>query len=308
MTPLPIHLPDQIRERLMRFMRQAQDKDRPWSQAAVAKAIGVSSALVSAFLNEDARGDVQRLCRLLVDFLNQQDAKAQAGEWSLPYVDIRQAKEAMVCLEYAAVHQEIVALIGDSGRGKSLAIGHFCRQNPRAMLIEASRVHGQSGVLKDLCAEVGESGRGNLLGLLKRVIRKLKGSQRLLIIDDAHRLGFAALDLLTTIYDRTTIGMVLSGISKLEHYLIATSPETEQLARRITFRRRLPEYVEADAEYQIARTLPHLGAGETLALFDPKAKSSPAWVGKVLKHSGKLAGGLEKVQLSHIKTALRMVV
>ena len=201
----------------------------------------------------------------------------------------------------------MVAIIGDSGRGKSSAIGEFRRLNPQTVLIEASRIHGPSAVLQDLCFELGDSDKGLLRALLKRIVYRLNQTPRLIIVDDAHTLGFASLDILRTVYDRTGVGMVLAGISKLELLLAGTTPETEQLARRVIFRRRLPEYVEADAEQQLAGLLPHLDAGEVLEHFDPRAKSSPARLTNVIKLACKLAGGADRVKVQHIKSALAMV-
>ncbi|WP_447978120.1 AAA family ATPase [Candidatus Nitrospira bockiana] len=306
-TPRPLHEPALVRERLVRFLRSARESQRPWSQNDVARAIGKSAALISAFVNDDARGDVQDLCLRLTAFLDRQDEKAKAGDLTLPYVEIRQAQIATETLQYAAVHQEIVALIGDSGRGKTMAIRRFLATDPASVLVEASRIHGPSAVMQEICLALGEHDRGRQIALLKRIVYRLKTTPRLLIVDEANTLGYAALDILRTIHDRTGTGMVLAGTTMLEAKLVGTTPEAEQLARRVIFRRRLPEFTDEDAAQQIAATLPHLDAREVLTVFDPRPKSSPARVANVLKVSAKIAGGLDRVTLTHIKSALKLV-
>lgn len=306
---MSLHDPKLVRERLVKFLRAAKESGHEIKQSHVARGIGLSPTVISAFLSDDYKGDVPGLCKRLTAYIEEQEAKARAGALVLPFVDIRQAKVGIQCFEMAQANHSMVAVISVSGYGKTIAIDQYSKLHPSTVLIKPWVTHGPSAVLQDLCEAIGENDKGLVRGLAKRIVYKLGGTDRLLIVDDAHDLGPKALQVLRNVYDATGIGIALCGNQALETKLVGTTPEMEQIARRVIYRRRLPQFVDADAKHQIGKTLPHLDAAEVLGLFHPKAKQSPAWVGKVLYLSGKLAeNDLSKVTMDHIEEALKMVV
>lgn len=298
-----------VKERLVRFYHEARKNDAPVSQNDVARSLGCSAALLSAFMNDDYRGDVQRLCRRLAAYLDEQALKTKAGDLVLPYVETRQTQVALQCLELAQAHHWMVAIISDSGHGKTEAIRHYLTEHPSAILLKPWITTCPSGIMQDLCEAMGQSDRGVNRGLQKRISHVLKGTDRLLIVDDAHDLGPKSLQVFRNVYDETGIGIALVGNSPLEMRLAGTTPEMEQIARRVSYKRRLPSWTDADAEQQIRRTLPHLDAKTVVGLFHAKAKQSPAWVAKTIAFAGRLTDeqALGQIAIEHLREALEMV-
>lgn len=301
--------PKLVRERLLRFLKTAKEQDRAISQNDVARSLGCSGPLISAFINEDARGDVQRLCRRLTAYLDEQDLKARAGELFLPYVDTRQTRMARQTLELAQIHHWIVAIISESGHGKTIAIDQYVAEHPSTIILKPWVTSCPSAILKNLCETIGESDRGDARAFEKRIVYRLRGADRLLIVDDAHDLAPKSLQVLRNVYDATNIGLALVGNSPLEVKLSGVTPELEQIARRVMYKRRLPSWSEADAKQQIAKTLPHLDAAKVLETFHPKAKQSPAWVAKTIAAAGRLTQeqSIRQIGLDQLREALQMV-
>lgn len=144
---------------------------------------------------------------------------------------------------------------------------------------------------------------------MKRIRARLSGSGRCLIVDDAHTLGFKALDVLRTIHDQTKVGMVLVGIRALKRHLIGTSEELEQLASRVSGRIfELPEFNEADLQLFLNVLVTERDRAAALELFstDPQLEGSARRACNLLEIAGKYAtkqGGA--ITLAHLRQAMK---
>jgi DNA transposition AAA+ family ATPase len=299
-----------IRERLLALIDQRTRQGRPLSLRQIGLVIERSPALLSGFLHRKAQGNVQDLAARLQAFLENEAVKDREGLPTVPFVQTRQAQAMLEAIQFAHRFGRMVAAIGHPGFGKTRAIHEAIRQEPRLIMLHASCVWGLSGVLQELCERLGESNRGLLRALLKRIRHRLEGSGRCIIVDDAHTLGFKALDIIRTIYDETGVGVVLVGIMALKRYLVGDSEELEQIASRVSSRIwELPDFNEADLAlllHAVVRTEDVHGA---IQLFrrDPRLQSSARRACNLLELAGKLAekdGGV--ITLAHLHRALKL--
>jgi hypothetical protein len=296
------------RERLEHLIARREAKGKPLSQADIARGIGMSPATISNFLNRKDVGDLAGLAAALKAYVEREDARDDGTLLKLPFVETRQAKEVMKAVGFCHKFGQLAALIGGSGWGKSRTIQEIVSQDRSIILIKAWNI-GDRAVLQKLCEAIRVHETGTKYALMKRVLARLTGSGRCIIVDEAHTLCFTALDALRHVYDETGVGMLLVGINDLKRHLTGTSEKFEQLASRVSGRIwELPPIIEADL-VQILRAVLREGDIEPVMRLlrqDPQLLTSVRRMSNFLQIAGILAtksGG--KMTIEHVQKALK---
>jgi len=187
-----------------------------WSNNIIAKRMGVSSAQISQYLNDAGciyEGDIAKLERSINDLLDNETRRRSSG------VETKQSlitEEVRAHLEYMRKTTDIGVILAESGEGKTRAIEHYMQTHPTA-------IHYRTFVWSNDLASVQNSmfemaGRKDYDGKTKRVlctVRNLRGSERLIIVDDAHKLTIPALQWWFDFHDATLCPMCFAGTFQL---------------------------------------------------------------------------------------------
>ena len=212
-----------LREKLL-----AQRELPGWSSNVIAKKIGVNSSLISQYLNDDGcvyPGDVPKLERSLTDMLENEARRRAGGVETTTSSVTEQVRDAF---EYIRKTSDIGVVMDESGDGKTRGIEHYLKgdkdgsgSHPTAIVYRtfawATGLHDVESFLFDVV------GKKNWDGKTKRilnVIKNLLGSERLIIVDDAHKLTRPALQFWFDLHDATLCPIAFVGtfdlIKKLE--------------------------------------------------------------------------------------------
>lgn len=206
------------------------------SMSAFARAIGVSAAAVSQFKNGVYKGDGKQLGEKVAKYIANYKSKGMAvknepnrGEFLLS----TDAKMANFIINEAINEREIALIYGGAGTGKTTILKEFTKNNPNAVLIEAT-CHTTANVLLDeLCEALKIDGTKSANAKLKAIARFLKDNDKIILIDEAEHLPLRALEDLRRIYDFSRTTMVLCGTEILLNNLMGKNKELRQLYSRI---------------------------------------------------------------------------
>lgn len=203
----------------LREMREATGSI--WSNSKFATKLGVSSAVISQYLNDAGckyDGDVKGLEVRIDDFLRNEERRRASGietTWS-------DASEQMkAAFEYIRRTNDIGAIVAESGEGKTRGIELIREEHPLALLFTVRAwscdKNSVQSALWDCIPHVGYDSQQKRAAFM---CTSLRGSDRPLIVDDAHKLTRPALHWLFDFYDETNIPIALIGtidlIDKLE--------------------------------------------------------------------------------------------
>jgi DNA transposition AAA+ family ATPase len=299
-----------IRERVLKLIDHREAKGRPLTQSDIARAVGMSAATVSNFLNHKDLGDVPKIAVALKAYVEREESKDDGGLIKVPFVETRQAKTMAKAIDFCHRFGRMGAVLGGSGFGKSRAIEEAVRLDPSLIVLHGWNRLGSSGVLQDLCEAIKVSDKGLLRALMKRIKARLTQSERCLIVDDAHTLAFGALDTLRHIYDQTGVGVLLVGIGSLRRHLIGSSEETEQIASRVSGRLwEMPDITEDDVRLILGGVLPDPDTDQAMELLkrDPQLLSSARRLGNFIEIAGVLSKKNNgRMTVEHIRQAMRL--
>ncbi len=228
---------DEERQALNEFMKKAKK-----SQKQVSKEMGLSTAVISQFLNNSYTGDNQVVAKAINQYLAVGKQRLNSVLTAQFYKELYNTKEALFAVNYAHKRCDIVLVSGDSGAGKTTALKYYAENNVGVIFVTAnSCTSSASAILSLICAKLKLQISNKRNELMKTLTTFLTGSKRLIIIDEADHLTLNALQAVRNLNDDAGVGIVLSGNDKIYRQMLTSKKgyEFDQIRNRIIVRKRV---------------------------------------------------------------------
>lgn len=216
-SPIPSSTQVQYRgdDALREVIRAAIAADARLSQQLVAKEAGFSGATLNQWINGVYAGNNEGVETRLRIWIESYQAR-QAADVQLPcapaFVPTQAASRVIGALSYAQIAGDIVVAYGAAGLGKTTACKQYHDSRPNVWI--ATMTPASSGVvtsLEEIVGAVGLDCTGGALRMHRAVVKRVRDTHGLLVIDEAQHLSVAALDQIRSIHDATGIGIALVG-------------------------------------------------------------------------------------------------
>lgn len=259
------------------------------SQAELAKKIDKSEATVSQWLKGKYPGNTDSIDEAVEKFLNfNSEMQQQATNSDIPFVLTSVAKQIFTYAKLCQQDCEIGIIHGGSGLGKTTAIEEFAKNNHGVIILEPDEDCGAKILIAELYEKLGLSGQTKPIYQKKEILKKLTGSNFLVIIDEGENLRTPCFKALRKLHDkaRDTFGLLFVGTHRLYHNLLRLKGDFEYLTNRIGYNHQLERLKEDDIK-TITKTLI---SDEGLAtLCWQKSNGNARILTKIIKRSIKLA-------------------
>ena len=186
------------------------------SQRQISKETGLSTSVISQFLNGSYAGDNAEVARTISQYLTISKQRLNTVSATQFYPELRNAKDVLFTCLYAHRHNEMALVTGDAGAGKTTTLRHYADTNTGVIFVTANAcTTSATAVLGLICKELEQRVPGRKAILMEILVEQLKGSNRLIIIDEADHLSLDALQAVRNINDLAGVGIVLSGNDKI---------------------------------------------------------------------------------------------
>ena len=200
-------LTEVVRDKLAKWM-QAKGQ----SQAKVAKSLGISAATLSMFLKGTYTGDNEQIAAAawnLLELNQKQSIAVRTPDFTMTAI----ASDIITVADYAHTHRDIGVIYGDAGIGKTMTIEEYAKKNPMSVLITADVTSTVKTLLEDILAGLGcKSTAGNRSQAKRQLVKELRDTNRMIIIDEAQHLKLPTLEAVRgIIYDLCHCGVLLVG-------------------------------------------------------------------------------------------------
>ncbi len=219
---------NQVREELEIFL-----ESQGLSQAALGRALGVSSASISTFRKGEYKGNNKELGRKIKLYLDNYAKKSSKDIKEVAIFESKDKQMADFVINEAVRDKEIAIIVGCAGSGKSTIAKDYARLHPNAILIEATLHSTARVILDELCERTHISGGRNLHEKVLLIAKELKRRDVVIFIDEAEHLSVRALEDLRRIWDFSSCPLILFGTEILLKNLIGKNGELRQLYSRI---------------------------------------------------------------------------
>jgi len=172
--------------------------------------LGYSSAAVSTYLNDDFKGDAEKFESAVENILrNEPIRKVVASETFETDVTSMIAGAIVTIMET----NDFALIFGAAGIGKTVGAARFVAANPTSILVTLTQdCNNAHYIARELFAAV--KSRAFFKSGLNRtewIRSKFKGSNRLVLVDNAHRMTASARKWLFDFSDSTSCPVVLIG-------------------------------------------------------------------------------------------------
>ncbi|EBB7160014.1 AAA family ATPase [Salmonella enterica] len=204
-----------------------------YSQGQVARAIGRSVTTMNQYVQGKYNGDIADMEERIGNFIRRVREKQNALRIDERFVSTPTARKGLEVLAYAHQECEICVLYGAAGLGKTITLKEYARRDDAVIFIEADPGYTARTLLEELCGRLRLSKNGNIHTLIDLCVEKLKGTGRLLIIDEAELLPYRALEVIRRLHDKAGIGVVMAGMPRLITNLKGRRGEFAQLYSRV---------------------------------------------------------------------------
>lgn len=239
-----------VRERL----RAISEDDRSYPQTRIAKEAGVSSTTLSQFLSNTYQGNNAKVENTLLGWLRQYEERLATG--GLPegpaWVTTPTSEKIMAGLRYAQMANDMVIVYGGAGLGKTKTVQRYAASTPNVFHVEMSpATHGVLTSLESIAIAVGLRDFGRqAAGMHRAICARLRGTNGLLVVDEAQHLGLQALDQVRSIHDATGVGIALVGNERVYSQMVGTNRAAylDRLYSRVGKKIHLKKTVDGDAD------------------------------------------------------------
>lgn len=221
------------------------------AQSKVAAAIGASPAYLSILFGKSARlyhsnpplapKTRDKLLRALAGFIEEHGRQDRAPK---NFINTQVFELVLGAARTVKSERMIGIVTGPAGMGKTECARFIAADTelPGTMLVEVN--YGSqyaSGLMRAAFNAAREHGRTRTVVRFDHVVERLKGSGRLLIVDQAHNLHNSALRVIQDLHDAVQIPILLLGTIDIRNRLAdANDPLFTQLSSRVGLRIDLP--------------------------------------------------------------------
>lgn len=208
------------------------------TQTAVGQELGLSGAAVSSFLSGKYKTPHTIIPK--VAMLISMNAKKAVAPKAPDFAQTSISKTVTNAIAYAHLRGVISVVYGDAGVGKTSTVKEYVKNDPLALLITISPTYASiTGVNELIAGQLGVRERV-ARRITAEIIDRLKGSGRVLIVDEAQHLTVRALNHLRCLSDESGIGIALIGNEEVYSKLRGSGKaDFAQLFSRIGMRKQV---------------------------------------------------------------------
>lgn len=277
-------------ESIRTALRAVMERDN-LSQSTVSRESGVNAARLNQWLSGKYTGRNDEIDETIERWLESYKRRLEESA-RLPIAPgcVETPTLSRICgaLSYAQMAADITVIYGGAGLGKTMAIEHYQSTSPNVWV--ATMTPASSGVfpcLQEIADGIGLNDiSGGMIQFQRLILRRLRGTAGLLIIDEAQHLSTAALDQIRSIHDLAKVGLALVGNDNVYTRMTGGNRAAylDRLYSRIGKRTRLTGVLNDD----IRMIIKAWGINES---------ESITWIREISKRSGALRSVTKVIRL-----------
>jgi hypothetical protein len=220
----------------------------------LAKKAKISSSTVSQVLNTKYPSSPTGYLEEMLAIIRLEAERL--GDGTPGYVQGSVHKLVYVVCDRTRKHSNFGVVCGHVGVGKTRSLKQYWVDKPQTLLVESNPRMTAKSLLLELHAQLGIATATSIDHMFNNVVKALKDTNYLLIVDEAESLNDTALHYVRRIRDKAEIGVVLVGTEKLMQLLKPETGQFDQIRSRVSM---WPETVKGitrdDADAMAAEAL-----------------------------------------------------
>jgi hypothetical protein len=202
------------------------------SKAWLARTTRLSNGTVSSVLKLKYPSPPAALLQQMMAVIQVENDRQNDG--TPGYVEGSVHKLVFVVCDRTRKHRNFGVLVGNVGVGKTRTLVEYAVRKPQTVLIEANPQMTPGTLLTELLDQLHVPVPGGLDKKLQASIKALKGTNYLILADEAETMLATSLHYLRRIRDKAQVGVVFCGTSELHKLIKPLHGQFEQIRSRVS--------------------------------------------------------------------------
>ncbi|MGR9014151.1 MAG: AAA family ATPase [Gammaproteobacteria bacterium] len=184
--------------------------------AELSRQTGIKDGTRSSILTGAYISSPTQFLQRMIDAIERMEERNQSVKDEIPYAETSVALQIEAVCKRTHIDRDFGFFAGKVGVGKTTALRNYARKTQSAVLLEAFEGIDNSAFIQELIAATGSVAvKGTQAMQMAGLIRALKGSDRVILVDEANWLPKRSFGALRRISDVAEIGVVLVGTAEL---------------------------------------------------------------------------------------------
>ncbi len=212
------------------------------SQVKLSKASTVNDSTLNTILRGKYVSSPTKFIKKMLDAIRRWDMREEEGVHDCPFVETSVYRTGIAACKRAHLYRNFAVLSAFVGTGKTRTLKYYAANNSNVILVEATPDMNASVLVSELVHQTGavvhktnKYSAGTKAEKTSAIINALKGSDSLLILDEAETVSTATLEYVRRISDKANIGVVLAGTEKLQPMIRDPQGRFGQISSRVGF-------------------------------------------------------------------------
>lgn len=227
-------------------------RDKTQSRSWLAKKLRTSSSTVSQVLTGKYPSPPTEWLDQMLAIL--QVESERMGDGTPGYVEGSVHKLAFVVCDRTRKHANFGVLVGHVGVGKTRTMREYQTRKPQTLMVEANPLMTPGSLLIELLKQLNAVAPPGLDRKFDALVAALKGTNYVILIDEAECLSGQALHYLRRVRDKAGVGVVLAGTTKLHELLKPLHGQFDQIRSRVSMWPETVASITRDDMDDMART------------------------------------------------------
>lgn len=241
---------DQDRSKVEAVLKWLEENKK--SRAWLSKKASIPSGTLSQILSAKYVSSPTRQLNQMLSVLEVEGERLKDG--TPGYVRGSVHKLMGVVLDRTRKHQNFGVITGYVGVGKSRCCREYCETHPMTLLVEVSPNMTPGVLMTELLEQLNNAVPAGLDRKFRELVRVLKGTNYVVIADEAEKMSSSALEHLRRLRDMAQVGVVLVGTEKLTNLIKPQHGQFDQIRSRVGMWPETIQRISRDDADDMART------------------------------------------------------
>lgn len=228
-------------------------------QSTLAKRISKSPATLSQYLKGEYKGNVENLENDLRKYLKLVNAKKSNKKLKLGFEKTSVATKIIKIALMCQYNGDLAVCYGSSGLGKTTTLEYLKKEYSGIILVDPDENATPRAILKQI-ADGLKLGFYDLMpeDFMANIVKKLKKSEYLIIVDEAENLKPDVFRTLRKIHDRCkgSCGLLFIGTERLRTNLEKKKGEFDYVLNRVSLKIKLSQLNKGDVKLLVKQIFP----------------------------------------------------
>lgn len=228
--------------RILRWLMEPEQVAASWSQTQLGKRAGVNLGTLNQILQAKYQSPPSKHLKKVIEVIDLDRSRHEHRVVDMPYVHTSVDRAVAAACKRARMYRSFCVVAAFVGTGKTYAVKHHAELAGNVILLEA-RPGLAAYVMLDMLVQMtsasvrksSRASRGTKDEMFDAIVHKLKGTDALLIVDEADTLTEQAMEYIRRLRDLAQIGVVLTGTERLQPLVRDPRGQFGQISSRVNY-------------------------------------------------------------------------